>query len=80
MYLINAQFKSYCFETKQPIAKGEQCLFCPKLKKVFHRDSPSARCWEQEQEAAQLQEKKEKSLSEKLAYAQQQSIIYSFVY
>lgn len=39
---IVAKFNSKCAETSKPIKKGDQCIYYPLNKEVFHLDSNQA--------------------------------------
>ena len=41
--LIHARFPSACAETGQPINVGDQCVYFPRDKKVYHVDSKCAK-------------------------------------
>lgn len=39
MRFIKAKYNGICTDTGKTIAKGELCLYCPVMKKVFHETS-----------------------------------------
>lgn len=41
-YEITARFDSVCPETGKPIKKGDKCVYYPKSKKCYHKDSKTA--------------------------------------
>ena len=40
--IISAKFNCVCAESKKPISKGEQCIYYPRHRQVFHMDSAQA--------------------------------------
>ena len=47
--MIKARFKCKCAETGKPINKGDQCIYYPIGKKVYHMESKQAaeyRAWQ----------------------------------
>lgn len=42
---INARYNSTCAETGKPIRKGEECIYYPRHKKVYHIDSKQAQAF-----------------------------------
>jgi len=47
-YELTAKFDGVCAETGKAIKKGEQCIYYPSTRKVYHIDSKTAydfRCW-----------------------------------
>lgn len=41
-YFLKARFKSTCPETGKVIEKGDECVYFPKARKAYHRDSKAA--------------------------------------
>lgn len=39
---ISAKFNSVCAQTGKAIRKGDQCVYYPSSREVFHMDSPQA--------------------------------------
>lgn len=43
--ILNARFKGVCKETGKTIQKGQQCLYEPLTRSVYHMDSKRAQEW-----------------------------------
>jgi len=55
MNYIVSRYKSKCAETGKQIKKGDNCLYDPSLKKVYHMDSQVAKEWKEEQQEGHRQ-------------------------
>ena len=53
-YWIKAKFKSVCPETLMDIHKGDECLYVPSGRKVYHTTSLTAKDWRSQSEADSL--------------------------
>ena len=41
-YFLKSRFKSVCPETGRAIEKGDECVYFPKARKAYHRESKAA--------------------------------------
>jgi hypothetical protein len=48
---IKAKYASHCAETGAAINAGDECLYYPSEKKVYHVDSLTAVHWRQQQQS-----------------------------